>query len=59
MIRVNGQTGEMTLLVDEQQLAARKPFAIDLTASHAGFGRELFSVVRHNLSSAEEGAVCF
>lgn len=59
MILVNGKTGEMTLLVDEKELAARKPYEIDLTPSHEGFGRELFGVVRNNLSSAEEGAVCF
>lgn len=59
MIRVDGKTGEMTLLVDENELLARKPFSYDLTASHYGFGRELFGVVRSNLSSAEEGAVSF
>ncbi|RKS85822.1 6-phosphogluconate dehydratase [Orbus hercynius] len=59
MIRVNGKTGEMTLLVDEKELVVRKPVECDLTESHYGFGRELFAVVRQNLSSAEEGAVCF
>lgn len=59
MIRVNGQTGEMTLLVESQQLATRIPSTLDLTQSHQGFGRELFSVIRENLTSAEEGAVSF
>lgn len=59
MIRVNGKTGEITLLVDEVELAKRQPYPYDLTASHAGFGRELFNVIRENLTSAEEGAVSF
>ncbi|WP_392561158.1 phosphogluconate dehydratase [Orbus sturtevantii] len=59
MIRMNGQTGEMTLLVDEKVLAARIPIELDLTASYHGFGRELFSVIRENLTSAEKGAVSF
>lgn len=59
MIRVNGKTGEITLLVDEVELAKRQPYPYDLTTSHAGFGRELFNVIRENLTSAEEGAVSF
>ena len=30
IIRVNGQTGELTLLVDEAELAAREPHIPDL-----------------------------
>ena len=59
MIRVNGKTGEITLLVDEAELAMRQAEPIDLTDSHQGFGRELYSVIRENLTSAEEGAVSF
>ncbi|XKM13387.1 phosphogluconate dehydratase [Orbaceae bacterium ac157xtp] len=59
MIRVNGQTGEMALLVDDEELAKRTPITIDLTTSHDGYGRELFKVVRENLASAEQGAVSF
>ena len=42
MIRVNGQTGELTLLVDEAELAARQPHIPDLSASRVGTGREMF-----------------
>lgn len=59
MIRVNGQTGEITLLVDEAELAKREPYSFDLMDSHLGYGRELFTVIRENLTSAEEGAVSF
>ena len=59
MIRVNGQTGEITLLVDETELAKRQPHRFDLSNSHIGYGRELFTIIRENLTSAEEGAVSF
>ena len=58
MIRVNGQTGELTLLVDEAVLAARKPHVPDLHASRVGTGRELFGALRENFSGAEQGATC-
>ncbi|MFQ1007528.1 phosphogluconate dehydratase [Gilliamella apicola] len=59
MIRVNGQTGEITLLVDETELAKRQSHRFDLSNSHIGYGRELFTIIRENLTSAEEGAVSF
>lgn len=59
MIRIDGQTGEITLLVDEQKLNQRQVKAVELDDSYIGFGRELFSVVRQRLSSAEEGADSF
>ncbi|OCG27090.1 phosphogluconate dehydratase [Gilliamella sp. HK2] len=59
MIRVNGQTGEITLLVDEAELAKRTPYPFELTDSHLGYGRELFTIIRENLTTAEEGAVSF
>ncbi|MGU0056860.1 hypothetical protein ACVXG7_20495 [Enterobacter hormaechei] len=62
MIRVNGQTGELTLLVDEAELAARQPHIPDLSASawvpdakclvrcvrtlRCGAGRNLYYVLR-------------
>lgn len=59
MIRVNGKTGELKLLVDEQELATRALSAPDLSASYQGCGRELFSILREQLSDAEHGATCF
>lgn len=59
MIRLNGKTGELALLVDEQELAQRQVANPDLSASYHGFGREMFSVLREQLSDAEEGATCF
>lgn len=56
IIRVNGKTGELTLLVDEQELASRQAYPIDLSAERGGCGRELFGALRSNLTGAEEGA---
>ena len=58
LIRVNGQTGELTLLVDEAELAARQPHIPDLSASRVGTGREMFGALREKLSGAEQGATC-
>ncbi len=58
MIRVNGQTGELTLLVDDAELAKRTAFHPDLSADRVGTGRELFSALREQLSGAEQGATC-
>jgi phosphogluconate dehydratase len=48
IIRVNGQTGELTLLVDDNELAARQPHIPDLSAARVGTGRELFGALREN-----------
>ncbi|AFJ47401.1 phosphogluconate dehydratase [Shimwellia blattae] len=58
MIRVNGQTGELTLLVDEAELAKREAFHPDFSAERVGTGRELFGALRENMSGAEQGATC-
>jgi hypothetical protein len=58
IIRVNGQTGELTLLVDDAELAARQPHIPDLSASRVGTGREMFGALREKLSGAEQGATC-
>ena len=58
VIRVNGQTGELTLLVDDAELAARQPHIPDLSASRVGTGREMFGALREKLSGAEQGATC-
>lgn len=56
IIRVNGKTSELTLLVDEQEFATRQPYPIDLSQQRQGSGRELFAALRTNLTGAEEGA---
>lgn len=56
MINLNGETGELTLLVDSQELAARKLSSFQKNGHHQGMGREIFGFMRRNLSSAETGA---
>lgn len=56
MINLNGESGELTLLVDEQELAKREIAIFKVNGHHEGMGRELFGFMRRNLSSAETGA---
>ena len=58
LIKVNAITGELSLLVDEQELALRQADKIDLRHVSYGMGRELFGALRSNLSSPETGARC-
>lgn len=59
MIRLNGKTGEITLLVDQEILDNRITQPVSIAENYNGFGRELFNVMRQHLSSAEEGADSF
>lgn len=56
MINLDGETGELTLLVDEKELAARDAAIFQVNGHHQGMGREIFGFMRRNLSSAETGA---
>ncbi|MDH0140922.1 phosphogluconate dehydratase [Aquipseudomonas alcaligenes] len=57
LIRVDGRTGELRVLVDAAEFAAREPVAPSPPAS--GSGRELFAFIRAGFSSAEQGASVF
>ncbi len=59
MIRLDAHTGELTLLVDEAELAARDCATQDLSAHQFGMGREMFAGMRSLVSGAEEGASIF
>ena len=56
MILLDGESGELTLLVDDAELAKRKNATFEVNGHHQGMGRELFGFMRRNLSSAETGA---
>ncbi len=58
LVRVNANTGELSLLVAEQELEVREAEKVDLRSVSFGMGRELFSSLRRNLSSPETGARC-
>lgn len=59
LIEVDGVSGSIRLMVDDAELQQRQAAVPDLTASHVGTGRELFSALRLQISGAEEGASCF
>ncbi|KFZ37330.1 phosphogluconate dehydratase [Shewanella mangrovi] len=56
IIRVNAETGEISLLVDELELAQRVAEKVPLRHVRYGMGRELFSAMRASFSSPETGA---
>jgi len=56
MILLDGETGELTLLVDDAELAKRENALFQVNGHHQAMGRELFGFMRRNLSSAETGA---
>ncbi|WP_067654863.1 phosphogluconate dehydratase [Ferrimonas marina] len=56
LVRVNALTGELSLLVEEAELAARTIPAKDLTGNDVGTGRDLFAKFRTMLGRPELGA---
>ncbi len=56
MILLNGETGELTLLVSEEELSQRENAQFEVNGHHQGLGRELFGFMRKSLSSANTGA---
>ena len=57
LIRVDGRSGELNVLVDAGDFAARE--AVAPPPAEIGTGRELFAFMRASFSSAEEGASAF
>ncbi len=56
MIRLDTRNGLLELLVPEEELAARPLPDTDLTGSHFGMGRQIFSPLRRCAMHAEQGA---
>ncbi|EKE76627.1 phosphogluconate dehydratase [Gallaecimonas xiamenensis] len=59
LIRLDSHTGELTLLVDEAELAKRQCAKADLLPNSIGMGRGLFMNLRPQLCGAEQGATLF
>ena len=59
MIRLDAEAGTLEVALDAATLAARSIDAPDLSANAHGIGRELFSLFRRQVGSAEEGAATF
>lgn len=56
VIRLDAETGDLKLLVDDSVLAGRITVTPDLTARQSGTGRELFGLFRANATDADQGA---
>jgi len=59
IIEMDIRNGTIKLLVDKEVLEKREVKQIDLEKNRHGFGRELFSAIRENISSSETGATIF
>ncbi|WP_111976402.1 phosphogluconate dehydratase [Algibacillus agarilyticus] len=59
LIRVDPANGGIQLLVDDAELAARKPAEpTRVEGERSGMGREFFGALRSNMTGAELGASC-
>ena len=58
IVSINCDSGALNV-ESEEPLAEREPVTSDVSANHAGMGRELFASFRQNVSSAETGATVF
>ncbi len=59
VIRLDAPAGRLEVLVDEAEWAGRENEDYDLSASHTGIGRDLFSAFRAGVGRADEGASIF
>ncbi|MBO0906447.1 phosphogluconate dehydratase [Jiella sonneratiae] len=59
VIRLDGETGTLEVLVDPAELDARTPETPDLSGNDFGLGRELFAAFRSAVGDAESGASVF
>ena len=59
MIRLDAEAGILEAIVAADVWAARTAETVDLSANQFGMGRELFSVFRASVSTAEEGGTTF
>ncbi len=57
IIRLDTQTGELNVLVDEEELNSRMACVMANTEHHYGMGRELFDSFRQGVSTSETGAI--
>jgi phosphogluconate dehydratase len=59
VICLDADSGVLELRVPAAELAQRTPPTPDLSANHAGMGRELFGAMRAHAAGAEQGATTF
>ena len=58
-LRLDCHKGELNVLLPAAELAAREVTVPDLSAHHVGMGRDMFALLRQNVSRADEGASVF
>lgn len=58
-VRLDAVAGTLTVQVDAEEWAARRPAEADLETSHWGVGRELFGSFRAVVGTADRGATIF
>lgn len=58
-VRIDATTGELTVLLDAEELASREAATHDAARSQFGTGRELFSTFRQTVNPADSGASIF
>lgn len=58
-ICVDAKAGSLRIDLDDKELAGRESVKADLSASHQGYGRELFGWMRRAASNPEQGASFF
>ncbi len=59
MLRLDADSGELQALVEGADWATRSQASADLAGNGWGMGRELFGVMRQQVSAAEQGATSF
>jgi phosphogluconate dehydratase len=59
MIRLDAEAGVLEALVPQDEWDGRQPDTADLSGNQHGMGRELFSVFRNAVGTAEEGGATF
>ena len=59
VIRLDAERGVLEARVSADELAARTPEPVDLSAYRRGLGRELFDVFRANAAGAEQGGMTY
>ncbi|WP_072681777.1 phosphogluconate dehydratase [Arcobacter sp. LA11] len=59
LIELDAINGKLNLLVDKEELEKREIEEKDLKQNSFGIGRELYSLIRKNVSSANSGATIF
>jgi phosphogluconate dehydratase len=56
---LDARNGTLSIRVEDDVLAARRPATTDLSGYHTGYGRELFGWFRRSASTPEQGASFF